>query len=896
MEPLRPAHEVYHRLRWGGDVQLDEVEIVVLDRVRGTLLLPFGAFDPRGPIPFSRVLGFRIAGAVVWDRQDRIDRVLGSGSTPGERLSGAAAQAGSAGPAPAAGSTAGAQATVGPAEGLPGPTLRVLTYNVLFDRFDQELVRTAERIRPLMALLQGASADLIALQEVEQPLLAALLAEPWVQEQYEASDDAQGATVEPYGQVLLSRAPLSDVRVVPIHGNKRHLLATVRIGGRACRVAVVHLSSDIRQGGAQRRTRELEVLRDALGQASPCLVLGDVNQDEPLGLALDDAWLQCNPSDPGYTYDPERNALARQLSSTGRRRRLDRVLVRGLEALDARLVGVDPGPLPPSDHHGIVARLRLPEARVAHPAALVVPVPPSVAGVLEPFRRRLDPGRWRWRPHLTLFHEEVTPEALASWLPAARAVLRGQRLPPLVLDRVEIWSQRSRRLVVACTDAASTEALRRLRASLPPGPWGEPAPLQPHVTLARLVGHGDEEVRRIASVLGACLPQRLEVPRLALWARIDAGPMQPAAQLPLADSPEPAPLDLDAILSLEGIRHPARVDGLAALQDRIEAVAGCRPALVGSAGLGAALPESDLDLVIRSDDPLGDRRRLAAALGGRSVDGQLPTLELIERIDGLSRSVDVAFLPRAVGGPEDELDAIREATREQPGFGAVLRLIKAWAAARQVDDPAWGFPGGLAYAVAVASCAPRPGIDAQDPESWILRTLEALLGPEPIALGGAPVAAGEGPRPWVWTSCPPRRTVIRQLLPCTAEVLRDELERALLLLWDDDWRQLVLPVHPSGGTCAWVELGGGAGPRDAALGWLRGRARRLIEVLSEGDGRVRPMPRPIPRRGGIVRVGVVLDGVPQTTIDAALAELHERWRQSSDRPAGATLAHRLEPA
>ena len=258
--------------------------------------------------------------------------------------------------------------------------------------------------------------------------------------------------------------------------------------------------------------------------------------------------------------------------------------------------------------------------------------------------------------------------------------------------------------------------------------------------------------------------------------------------------------------------------------------------------------------------------------------------------------MDVAFLSPAISGPEDELDAILEAAGGQESFGLVLRGIKAWAATRQIDDPAWGFPSGLAYAVAVASRTPREGFDDPGPEAWIVRTLEALLGPDPIALGDAPTAASEGPPPWIWTSAPPRRTVIRQLLPCTSEVLRDELERALLLAWDGAWEQLMVPVHPVTGTCLWVDIGGEDAARDVALGWLRGRARRLIEVLSSGEGRVRPLPRPIPRRGGVVRTGVLLDGVPKPTIDAALAELHERWRRSLDRPRGAVLAHRLELA
>ena len=862
METLRPAHEVYHRLRWGGGVPLDQVEVVVLDRVRGERTMAFGSFHPKGPIPFSRVLAFVIAGERVWDREARIDRVLGSGVTPGQRWVGGTATA--------------------------VDRIRVLTYNVLFDRFDRAIVRTAERIDRLLSLMEDSDADLIALQEVERPLLTRILAEPWVAGHYAASDGPEGATVDPYGQLLLSRLPLIDVGIARLGGNKRHLLATVDLGDRHLSVAVVHLSSDVRGPAQAARDAQIEALRDRLAGSGPVLVLGDFNQTTPVDLPLVDVWPEVHPDDPGFTFDPDRNALARALSVSGRRQRIDRILVAGLQAQRASLVGVDPGALPPSDHHGVLADLVVEGASVGQTwSALVLPVPPEVAARLEPIRRRFDANRWRWPPHATLFHAEVDRGALASWLPGA--VDAAARLPPLdvTFDRIEVFRQSSRRLLVAVADAASTGALRTLRRPFEAGPFAVGRPLVPHLTLARLSA-SDRQLPQVRAAIAAQLPIRWRARRLALWGRDDAGPMVPVADLPFAgEGLAPVPT-LDQALQIDGSAAcPGAESDVKRIVADVRRAAGAPAVLVGSAALGASLPEADLDLSVRAIDPLAARRRLAATVAGRPIDGEVPTWLFQAQVGGLPRWIDVAFLPPDDPGPEEEAAAIRAAVADRPHFSTVLRLVKAFAAARQVSDPAWGFPGGLAYAVAVASC-PRP-----TPEAWVAATFEALLSDDPIALGDAPVAAPEGPRPWIWTSTPPRRTVIRQLLPCTARVLADELERALILAWDGDWSTLLRAAMPTDEPVVAITI---RGPdRDAALGWLRGRARTLVAALAQGGGAVRPWPRPVPRNRAI-RLCVSVPGVDPEVRAAAMAELAARFEQGTDRPAEAELSVTFRPA
>ncbi len=330
---LRPAHDVFHRLKWDPGVDESTAEVVVLDRHRGLVAVPLVEFDPSGDIPWSRVVGFRLDGETVWDRDARVDRVFGTGATPGEGLG--------ATPAPRTNDAA----------------LRVLTLNVLFDRYDRETIQTPKRTPKLLALIERADADLIALQEVE-PWLCARLRDEGLFGRYEATDDGTGSTVEPYGQLLLSRYPIVDHEVLLLGGDKRHLVASVAVPPARVTVAVVHLSSDRHADAPERRAKQLAALRPKL-LVGPALVLGDVNQDEPVDLPLTDAWTASHPDDPGYTWDPARNVLAKMISRTGARRRLDRVLVRGFTIDDIDIVGVDTSEVPMSDHHGLLATLRL---------------------------------------------------------------------------------------------------------------------------------------------------------------------------------------------------------------------------------------------------------------------------------------------------------------------------------------------------------------------------------------------------------------------------------------------------------------------------------------------------------------------------------------------------------
>ena len=88
--------------------------------------------------------------------------------------------------------------------------LRVLTWNTLWDRYDRELIHTAERRPMLLAALRDADVDVIALQEAEPALVKMLLAEEWVRAEWTLGGDPQSSDVADSGVLLLSRLPVLE--------------------------------------------------------------------------------------------------------------------------------------------------------------------------------------------------------------------------------------------------------------------------------------------------------------------------------------------------------------------------------------------------------------------------------------------------------------------------------------------------------------------------------------------------------------------------------------------------------------------------------------------------------------------------------------------------------------
>lgn len=253
--------------------------------------------------------------------------------------------------------------------------LRVLTWNVLFDRYDCDRIETARRHPLLIRALAESDADVIALQEVERPFARRLLAEDWVRARYVASDGPRGDTLVPYGVLLLSRLPVVELAWHELDEHKKVAAMVVAAADRPVVIATVHLTSDHAKDGAKKRAGQLATLRDSLAAAGDAdvIALGDFNEDGDLparALAMRDAWTEAN-GDPLPTFDPPNNPMARVASVTGAPLRLDRVLLRtraDVELERVARIGTEPATedgLFVSDHYGLIADLRVGAERSA---------------------------------------------------------------------------------------------------------------------------------------------------------------------------------------------------------------------------------------------------------------------------------------------------------------------------------------------------------------------------------------------------------------------------------------------------------------------------------------------------------------------------------------------------
>lgn len=375
---MRTSEDLYNRIRWDGRFDPSRFVLGIETRRARTdglplepARVPFADFVPGGDIPWHRVLYIEADRTIVWDRRAQIDRLdavdAGRARTPrfldlpffeprhALRWDGDDWSPATEPPHPFR------------ADDAPRPSrLRIATWNVLWDKYETEWIET-ERRRPLIvAALRALRADVIALQEVEQPLLEELLAAGWVRGRYATTAGPRSADVDRFGLVILAR---STVREVGLHALGRHkaaLAVTIDTAEGPLVVAVTHLTSDHKADAATHRARELAELRAGFAGRAPRYVwLGDFN-DGTADLAdrvdLLDAWtLVHGDADQTPTFDPGTNPLADLTSSSSLPRRLDRVLVSdGVAVRAALLAGTDAATddgLFLSDHYGVVVDL-----------------------------------------------------------------------------------------------------------------------------------------------------------------------------------------------------------------------------------------------------------------------------------------------------------------------------------------------------------------------------------------------------------------------------------------------------------------------------------------------------------------------------------------------------------
>ncbi|NUW39219.1 poly(A) polymerase [Nonomuraea rhodomycinica] len=937
---MRTSEEIYHRVRW--DPRCDPSRFVLGVGQRGAepKRVPLPAFDPGGDIPWHRVLFVEADGERVWDRATGLDRVdtceagrardprrlrppFFTAGTPyvWDAAGGWRPSAGRAHPGPSASRAHAGRAHPGPAHAGPA-AVRVLTWNTLWDRYDSDRIDTARRRPLLLAALEEADADVIALQEVEPALLSMLLAAPWVRDGYTLGTDPYGPDVEDDGLLLLSRLPVQEAARHGLGPHKSLAAVAVDTAGGPLVVAVTHLTSDHASDGAGRRRAELARIAEGLAGVDGDLVLvGDFNDgtDTPgSALGLRDAWTEAYGSDQTPTFDPAVNPLAAISSRSGRAARLDRVLLRGRpRVVSAALLGDTPTSegLFVSDHYGVEAVLDL-FGDVAggvldlfgDAAGGVLDVPPTartaVAWIppgelwppIQAVRRAHDPRIDRWPPHVNLlfgFVPESAFEAAAPLLAAAAA-----EAEPFVARLEGVRTFRHRDHVTAWLDPAADDPApwARLRQALErrfPRCVGRPEGFTPHLTLGRT-----EDPIRLPGMTA-------RVGELVMLSRRADEPMRPRARITLGTGEIHWPPD-----PVTGSAGQAdRAGPAAGVARRLEeALAPGAVHVVGSRRMGCELPDADLDLVAAlpggpdMDDvearvraALPDAARLRRVVGARvpglrfrtadlDVDltvvpaGPLPPGQAVTRRAELGPAAAVAL------SAVSDADAVRAAAgHDHDRFAGLARRVKAWARARGLDSAPFGGLPGLAWTVMAARTVRESGDlpACDDLLGRFFSTWAAWNWRDPIALDVTPAVPEPAPAV-VLTPSAPVRNCARQVTPGFLDLLGRELYRAWELTDDGRCAELPAPppLHRRHAAWAVVTVRPERPERperlDAALGRVRGRMLELVTALEEyGVPDVHAWPRPFESGPRQVRYAIGLGRTPPRA--GRLGEITRRW-------------------
>ncbi|MCX4776298.1 poly(A) polymerase [Streptomyces sp. NBC_01264] len=675
---MRTSEELYHQVRWDPRFDPARFTLGLLQRGAAPKRVPLPSFVPGGDIPWHRVLFVEADGELVWDRATGVDVIDSTAAFRAPRL--LRAPFFTARTAYAWDASGGGAWRAAPESGTPHAqhpsTVRLLTWNTLWDRYDAPRIATERRRPLLLADLAAADADVIALQEVEKDLLRMLLSEPWVRAGYTVAADPGGRDVAESGLLVLSRLPVREAGVHVLGPHKAVVAVTVDTAGGPLVVAATHLTSDHTERGEDRRTVELARLAEGLIgiEAADVALLGDFNDgrsgaEGPAAvLGLRDAWTEARgPLDETPTFDPMANPLAAVGSLSGRASRLDRILLRsaGVRVARAALRGDSPSAdgLFISDHYGVEATLDHAPAADDVPGHAVLDVratsrtavawlPPADEAV-EAVRRAHDPQAERWPAHVNLLFGFVPESSFEAALPllaeaAAESAAFTARLEGVYAFGSTLW------LDPAAAGEAPWQELRRSLAARFPGCRGRAEGFTPHLTLGRSPDPGRAE-REFTTRLGGGRSARVD--SLAVLSRRGDGPMRIRATVQLGTgrirwTPEPlgaAGEDADATATANAV-GPAAPDGTTPAPGAVdtpnttgdpaapagagtEAGAGAEAVstadriaaalsegvvhVVGSRRMGCALPGADLDLVAALPGPVDlseVRARIASAL------------------------------------------------------------------------------------------------------------------------------------------------------------------------------------------------------------------------------------------------------------------------------------------
>ncbi len=245
-------------------------------------------------------------------------------------------------------------------------TAKLLTYNVLADAVHQET-----RLPAIFDILGKSDADIIALQEVAPWFLIELEKQEWLKKYHGTL--SEGKLIAPRGLLILSKAPIQKVtaELLTTRQHRALLVVETEIKGVKVAVATCHLESPLEASGT--RAIQIDEFFKILDQAEHSVFLGDFNfgegEEPETSMMIPkfvDSWRHTNAKEVGYTWNMEKNEMAKSGSFPNEKsRRLDRIFIRSkhltphkTEIIGDQEIEKNKG-LYPSDHFGLLGTVKV---------------------------------------------------------------------------------------------------------------------------------------------------------------------------------------------------------------------------------------------------------------------------------------------------------------------------------------------------------------------------------------------------------------------------------------------------------------------------------------------------------------------------------------------------------
>ncbi|MEM9276707.1 MAG: poly(A) polymerase [Cyanobacteria bacterium P01_F01_bin.143] len=391
---MATSREVYHRIIW--DSRLDRNVFIsgFQDRIssNGIIEKPLAHWAVNGDIPWHRIRYIRCKDIVVWDREQHLD-LISTGHLPAFAWKNNQEDKNvlSIEEKPAIfdkrlvykydnqdWQPTEDLSNIIKSKSVKLNSLTIASFNVLCNLYEKSKIKTEKRLPAIIKHLYQCDSDIIAIQEATPALVELLLSQDWVRDYY-VSSSITAETIQPFGNLLLSRFPFTLVEH-QFSPHKQVLVGSWFINDELLQVGVVHLTSNRAQNAAEKRKYQLTTLLNYLQkQSGNCLIVGDFNtRDNSLeeiltGNNFIDIWQELRPDEAGYTFNPQLNPLAELMSLEGEAARFDRILLHSpngnLVPDSVNLFACEPvdnteNNIFPSDHFGIRAVITSPRANL----------------------------------------------------------------------------------------------------------------------------------------------------------------------------------------------------------------------------------------------------------------------------------------------------------------------------------------------------------------------------------------------------------------------------------------------------------------------------------------------------------------------------------------------------